>query len=575
MEVQLSEIAQGALDHDCPVLVLGGPGSGKTTLSLLKAQAILPALQPGQEILFLSFSRAAVREVEIRCRDILRSDERRQIAVRTYHAFAMDILRAHGRLLTGRAPRVVYPGDENLAKAAFEGDWGAEAERLAREEGRYAFGQFAAAAARLVAGSASIASLLANKYPVVILDEFQDTDDAQWALVKALSARSKTVFMADPDQRIFDYDARVDPERLNHLRTHLSPAEFDLSGENHRSPDAGILQYANAVLTNRPLPDTKDVIMRSYWANAFDGAVHAGVVWMLGSLRKAGIAHPSVVVLARTNSLVGKLSTILGQEHSFNGKTVRPVEHDVLWDADLTAAAALVVASILEWPSRSKDDALGQTFDRIADYFDAKNAASASNTARQSSERYRTAADRARRGEGQRLASSKALAASYDNGLTLQGDLARDWLQARDLLDARNDLSDLLANAKFVRLFRATDEIGSRLASAWDLRGSYGRAIDLVRRALEAGRLQADQRDPRGCVLMTIHKAKGKEFDGVLLVEGQYQGSFFRDTDTEAQRAAARRLLRVGITRARHQVAIIRPQGAPDLVTPAGSSLSN
>lgn len=136
-------------------------------------------------------------------------------------------------------------------------------------------------------------------------------------------------------------------------------------------------------------------------------------------------------------------------------------------------------------------------------------------------------------------------------------------------------MSDLLANAKFVRLFRATDEIGSRLASAWDLRGSYGRAIDLVRRALEAGRLQSDQRDPRGCVLMTIHKAKGKEFDGVLLVEGQYQGSFFRDTDTEAQRAASRRLLRVGITRARHQVAIIRPRGAPDVVTPASSSFSN
>ena len=86
--------------------------------------------------------------------------------------------------------------------------------------------------------------------------------------------------------------------------------------------------------------------------------------------------------------------------------------------------------------------------------------------------------------------------------------------------------------------------------------------------------LQFNQRDPRGCVLMTIHKAKGKEFDGVLLVEGQqYQGDFFRDTDTEAQRAAARRLLRVGITRARHQVAIVRPQGAPALVTPAGASV--
>lgn len=573
MEVQLSETAQGALDRDCPVLVLGGPGSGKTTLSLLKAQAMLPGLQPGQEILFLSFSRAAVRQVEIRCRDILRSNERRQIAVRTYHAFAMDILRAHGRLLTGRVPRIVYPGDENLAKAAFGGDWGAEVGRLARDESRYTFGQFAVAAARLVAGSASIASLLANKYPAIILDEFQDTDDAQWALVKALSARSKTVFMADPDQRIFDYDARVDPERINHLRDHLGPAEFDLSGENHRSPDAGILQYANAVLANRPLPDTKDVITRAYWANAFDSTVHAGVIWMLSSLRKAGIAHPSVVVLARTNALVGKLSTILGQEHNFNGQTIKPVEHDVLWDADLTAAAALVVASILEWPSHPKEAALGQTFDRIADYFDAKNAANASNTARQSSERYRNAADRARKGEAQRLKSAKAFTASFDKGLVLKGDPAQDWLHARDLLGAGNDLSDLLANAKFVRLFRATDEIGSRLASAWDLRGSYGLAIDLVRRALEVGRLQSDQRDARGCVLMTIHKAKGKEFDGVLLVEGQYRGNFFRDTDTEAQRAAARRLLRVGITRARHKVAIIRPQGAPALVTPAGATV--
>lgn len=568
MEVQLSETAQGALDHDCPVLVLGGPGSGKTTLSLLKSQTMLHTLQPGQEILFLSFSRAAVRQVEIRCRDILRSDERKQITVRTYHAFAMDILRAHGRLLTGRAPRIVYPGDENLAKAAFEGDWDAEIDRLARDEGRYVFGQFAAAAAQLVAGSMSIASLLANKYPVIILDEFQDTDDAQWALVKALSARSKTVFMADPDQQIFDYDARVDPERLNHLRDHLSPTEFDLSGENHRSPDAGILRYANAVLANRPLPDTKDVITRAYWANAFDSTVHAGVVLMFSSLRKAGIAHPSVVVLARTNSLVGKISTILSQEHSYNGRTMRPVDHDVLWDADLTAAAALVVASILEWQSRTKEVALGQTFDRIADYFDAKNAANASNAARKTSERYRTAAERARKGETQRLTSTKALASSYDRGLVLQGDPALDWLHARDLLGGGNDLSDLLANAKFVRLFRATDEIGSRLASAWDLRGSYGHAIDLVRRALEAGRLQSDQRDPRGCVLMTIHKAKGKEFDGVLLVEGQYQGSFFRDTDTEAQRAASRRLLRVGITRARHQVAIIRPKDAVDLVTP-------
>ncbi|NLS08639.1 ATP-dependent helicase [Nesterenkonia sp. MY13] len=567
MEVQLSKIAQGALNYDCPVLVLGGPGSGKTTLSLLKAQAMLPDLKPGQEVLFLSFSRAAVRQVEIRCRDILRSDERQQIAVRTYHAFAMEILRTHGKLLTGRSPRIIYPGQENLAKAAFEGDWESETERLAHEEGRYVFSQFAAAAAQLVAGSTSIGSLLANKYPVVILDEFQDTDDSQWNLVKALSTRSKTVFMADPDQRIFDYDSRVDPERLNHLRAHLHPAEFDLSGENHRSPGGGILRYADAVLANRPLPDTQDVTTRSYWPNGFDSTVHAGVVWMFSSLRKKGITHPSVVVLARTNSLVGKLSSILSNEHSFNGRTLNPVDHDVLWDADLTAAAALAVASILEWPSHSPEVALGQTLDCIADYFEAKNATNASKSARQTTERYRIAAERARKGESQRLTSARALGAACERSFIPQGDPSSDWRSARDLLGTGNDLADLVTNAKFVRLFRATDEIGSRLAEAWDLDGSYGNAITPVRRALEAGRLQSDQRNPQGCVLMTIHKAKGKEFDGVLLVEGQYQGSFFRETDTSAQRTSARRLLRVGITRARHQVVILRPQqGAIPLV---------
>src|SRR6185437_8578852 len=41
-------------------LVVGGPGSGKTTMALLAAQARSSTLKPGQEILFLSFSRAAI-----------------------------------------------------------------------------------------------------------------------------------------------------------------------------------------------------------------------------------------------------------------------------------------------------------------------------------------------------------------------------------------------------------------------------------------------------------------------------------------------------------------------------------
>lgn len=216
--MKLSDTAENALQSECPVLVLGGPGSGKTTLSLLKAKSYVSELAPEQAILFLSFSRAAVRQVEIRCRDLLNAEEQRSIEVRTYHSFALDILKTHGRLLTGTPPRILYPSEETLLKSCHSGLWEKEAKRLAAEEGRYVFGEFASAANKLLVGSKAVAKLIADKYPVVILDEFQDTNDSQWELVKTLSLLSRMVFLADPDQRIFDYDKHVSAERLHHLR---------------------------------------------------------------------------------------------------------------------------------------------------------------------------------------------------------------------------------------------------------------------------------------------------------------------------------------------------------------------
>ena len=69
-ETSTGEVAADAAGH---ALVSGGPGSGKTTLALRKALACLQAgLKPGQAVLFLSFSRAAIARLLRRARLLFR-----------------------------------------------------------------------------------------------------------------------------------------------------------------------------------------------------------------------------------------------------------------------------------------------------------------------------------------------------------------------------------------------------------------------------------------------------------------------------------------------------------------------
>lgn len=566
-----SNIAQNALQCEYPVLVLGGPGSGKTTLSLVKAKTYASELSDGQAVLFLSFSRAAVRQVEIRCHDLLDKQERRSIEVRTYHSFALDVIQTHGRLLSGEPPRIISPNKEALLKSRFSGHWASELKRMASEEGCYAFSEFAAVANQLISGSNAVAELIADTYPVIILDEFQDTDDSQWELVKTLSQRSHMMFLADPDQRIFEYDEHVSAERLQHLRDCLRPAEFDLGDDNHRSPSSGILTYANALLHNTPLPSIPEVVVLPYRGNGIDAKVHATVVWMLSSLRREGLEKPSVAVLARTNLMVANVSDYLTQEHVYSGQSFKPVAHDVLWDAALTISGSLVVASILEWTALPKNAALIQTFELLAEYFDIKNALKPSGVkyAKEMNEKLSVDMNRLRHGDALKYKFSKHFNKAYETMQAFSGSPGDDWLRARSLFDTNvGKLDSLYNDVKFVRLFRASDQIGECLSNLWDEQASYLGASSTLRRPLEMQSLQADYREPYGCSLMTVHKAKGKEFDGVVIIDGDSRSSnaFIRPNASVSERDGARRLLRVAITRARSRVVLLRASNAADLV---------
>lgn len=136
---------------------------------------------------------------------------------------------------------------------------------------------------------------------------------------------------------------------------------------------------------------------------------------------------------------------------------------------------------------------------------------------------------------------------------------------ARNVVAGNPKLKEVFISARFVRLFRATDEIGGTLSKEWLASGTYGRAAESIRRTLEARQLISENTEPRGIMLMTMHKAKGKEFDGVVIIEGQHRGTFFGDSREQEPFEATRRLLRVAITRARHKVHIVRPNGVRPL----------
>lgn len=363
-----------------------------------------------------------------------------------------------------------------------------------------------------------------------------------------------------------NYKETVDPRRLDYARSVLAPAEYDFGGDNFRSPNSTILNFANAVLHNRaPLPRSDDVIQLTYSGNDFAEVVHAAVFTIFLNLRRRGLDNPCVAVLARTNALVAQLSGILQQVHRYRGNELQPIEHDVMWDAELSAAA-VVVGSILEWQDTEDSRVLARTLQLIARFFELRNADNPSQAVRERTLQYRKAAEAVLAGKRLSIKGARELALHFSTGIMFLGDPIVDWKSARQLLRITSGLDEIYEAARMMRLFRMTDTLGTELARKWLTQSNYEGAALLVQRILDQDLLVGSDQDPDGCIVMNIHKSKGKEFDGVVLIEGQYSGQFFDTRRKRPPYQQCRQLLRVGITRARFCVIIVRPQYAIPLV---------
>jgi DNA helicase-2/ATP-dependent DNA helicase PcrA len=101
------------------------------------------------------------------------------------------------------------------------------------ELGRICFDLYAPYVGDILHDSERIRQLVAAMYPVVTLDEFQDTNEGQWRVVRALGEACRLIALADPEQRIYGW-LGADPARLDHFPEAFRPTEVDQARQNLR-----------------------------------------------------------------------------------------------------------------------------------------------------------------------------------------------------------------------------------------------------------------------------------------------------------------------------------------------------
>ena len=87
-----------------------------------------------------------------------------------------------------------------------------------------------------------------SQYPLIILDEFQDTNEDEWRFIRALTRHSQVLALADPEQRIYEFRG-ASALRIQEFEDIFRPAFYTFGAENHRSVGTDIVQFGNDLLT--------------------------------------------------------------------------------------------------------------------------------------------------------------------------------------------------------------------------------------------------------------------------------------------------------------------------------------
>ena len=420
------------------------------------------------------------------------------------------------------------------------------------------------------------------RYSHVMVDEFQDTSRRQYQLLRALTAASRNVcVVGDDDQSIYSWRG-AEAANFDHFsRDFAERVEIKLE-QNYRSTGS-ILAFANAVISHNSARRPKRL-----WSRGGDGARVVVTYpesdadeaeWVVRQLRRlafgAGLRYADCAVLVRANNLTRALEEVLlreGVAYQVSGGMSFFSRREV---RDLIAYLRVLAnpdddvsqRRIINTPRRGLGAAALERISAVAAAHDCSlySAMTLLATGREAAAGAGRDAGRLRALCGELVELLERYAARLRAGQRNRA-MAPVLTELVDELQYRNHLLDgVRLDAARYKLANVDAVIGS-LA---DFEQHPDRieptlADYLTRTALVSRDDDSPDRggDPRGRVqLMTIHAAKGLEFDTVFIA-GADDGSIPHArslAESEANLEEERRLFYVAATRARRRLYVTCP----------------
>ncbi|PWQ93881.1 DNA helicase Rep [Leucothrix arctica] len=288
---------QAAVEHiGTPLLVLAGAGTGKTRVITEKiAWLIRNAGVKGKQIAAITFTNKASREMKERATQLLSKDEARGLTVATFHNLGLQVIRKEYKALGYKSgfsildaqdtdtiiKELMMRGGEEMAEPEEDFRWVISRwkndfvspmqafeqamtpndllaakvyQRYQRQLKAYNaldFDDLIVLPVQLFDSNPEILSQWQNKLQYLLVDEYQDTNNCQYRLVRQLAGvRAELTVVGDDDQSIYAWRG-AKPENINQLRSDYPNLKLVKLEQNYRSTSS-ILDSANYMISNNP-----------------------------------------------------------------------------------------------------------------------------------------------------------------------------------------------------------------------------------------------------------------------------------------------------------------------------------